>query len=80
MERIEITVTRTHPNVIEYMVSCDGEERTYHANREATFFGPHTGQPGRQVWGPASTVWRESDAELKKVLRRKYRGAVIRVV
>ena len=76
---VSIAVRRTLPNVIEYDITrhdpLGGDElRTYHANREATFFGPHTGNPARQVGGPAKTLWRADDTEMLMGFRRVYGG------
>lgn len=75
-----ITITRAMPNVIEYSFAEGDDEptHTYHANRYATFHGPHTGRGGaRQVLGPANTLWRERDDDLVKAFERRYPGATI---
>jgi hypothetical protein len=69
-----ITVRRVGPELIEYEVI---EGRTYHANREATFTGPHTDDPASQVHGPAYTLWRANDADMLAAFREKYPDADI---
>lgn len=76
---VSIVVRRVLPNVIEYHVTAHDPlsgERTsfYHANREATFTGPHTGNPGRQVMGGAYTLWRSDDVEMLMAFKRRYVG------
>jgi hypothetical protein len=61
-----ISIRRVLATVIEYDVTTHDpiggdQTRTLHANREATFHGPHTGNPARQVTGGASTLWRADD-------------------
>ena len=73
-----IALRRTHHNVIEYDLTCSAPDvpdqtRTLHANREATFHGPHTGRgDGRQMSGGAKTLWREDDTAMLMAFRRKY--------
>lgn len=74
---VTITVRRTAFNVIEYTVThhdpiSGDQSRVWHANREATFWGPHTGAPGRQVMGEANTFWREDDVDMLHAFRRGY--------
>ena len=76
---VSIKVHRTMPNVIEYSVTTHdplygNSTRTYHANRAATFFGPHTGAPGRQLTGGARTLWRADDNDLAVAFHRQYPG------
>lgn len=80
---VTITIRRTLPNVIEYNLTfhdpLSGDQtRTYHANREATFFGPHTGAPARQIEGGARTLWRGDDAAMLLAFQREYNGDRIR--
>lgn len=75
---VTISIRRTAANVIEYTLTFHNpisgdHESTFHANREATFHGPHTGNPGRQIHGGASTLWRADDTELLLGFQRKYR-------
>lgn len=79
-----ITVRKINDHTIEYDVSTqepwdpEPETRTYHANRSATFHGPHTGNgAARQLNGPADTVWRDTDAAMIEALKREYRGAKV---
>ena len=81
----QVHVRRVVPNMIEYTLVIDTisnpemERRTFHANRIATFFGPHTGLPGRQVYGSAKTLWRETDKDLQQAFKRAYPMATIEV-
>ena len=81
---ISIKVRKIASNIIEYDVSArepwdkEAEVRTYHANRTATFHGPHTGNGGaRQLSGSADTAWRDTDAGIIAALKRQYRGATV---
>ena len=76
---VSITAKRTRPHIVEYSVTTHdplyGDSTlTYHANRAATFFGPHTGAPGRQHIGGARTLWREDDDEMAAAFRLAYRN------
>ena len=76
---VSIAIARPLPNVIEYAVTqhdpISGDEtRIYHANREATFFGPHTGSPARQVGGRAASLWRADDVTMLEAFRQVYGG------
>ena len=76
---VSITATRTRSAVVEYSVTTHDplygdSTRTYHANRAATFMGPHTGGPASQLHGGARTLWRESDADMEHAFRREYPG------
>lgn len=75
-----VSLRRIQSNVIVYDVTTNalgGAEpettRTYHCNRTATFFGPHTGNGGeRQMGGGAGTLWREDDTQLLMAFRRAF--------
>ena len=75
-----ISLRRTRDNVIEYdltitspMAAVEQQTHTYHANRTATFFGPHTGGgDARQIEGGARTLWRDDDNQMLMAFRRKY--------
>lgn len=74
---VSITAKRTRPNVVEYSVTTHDplygdSTRTYHANRVATFMGPHTGGTTNQLHGGPRTLWREDDADMERAFRRKY--------
>ena len=76
---VSITATRTRPNIVEYSVTTHDplygdSTRTYHANRVATFMGPHTGGPANQLHGGPWTLWRENDADMEHAFRREYPG------
>ena len=76
---VSITATRTRSAVVEYSVTTHDplygdSTRTYHANRVATFMGPHTGGPANQLHGGARTLWRESDADMERAFHRAYPG------
>ena len=78
-----IALRRTHPNVIEYDLTYSSPDapdqtRTLHANPVATFHGPHTGRGGeRQMYGGATTLWREDDTAMLVAFQRKYRRASV---
>jgi len=74
---VSITAKRTHSNVVEYNVTTHDplygdSTRTYHANRVATFMGPHTGGTANQLHGGARTLWREDDADMARAVWREY--------
>jgi len=78
-----IALRRTHPNVIEYDLTCTApgapdQTHTHHANRAATFHGPHTGGGGaRQMGGSAATLWRADDTAMLVAFRRKFPRASV---
>lgn len=79
-----VVVRRAHANVIDYTVTFSdelgSEDRAYHANRYATFHGEHTGKGNaRQVMGPARTLWRETDKELRAAVKRAYPNATVTI-
>jgi hypothetical protein len=87
-EAISVIVRRCRPNVVEYSViapSTSGSDYpnrvdTYHANRSATFFGPHTGNGNaRQIGSMAKTLWRPNDATLRSAFRRAFPNAEISI-
>ena len=73
-----IALRRVHHSIIEYDLTYSSpvdleHTSTLHANRVATFHGPHTGRgDGRQVSGSAKTLWREDDTAMLMAFRRKY--------
>jgi hypothetical protein len=82
-----ITIRRILWNVIEYTMNSEtirgydmggnpivtNDETVMHANREATFFGPHTGSGNaHQVHGGASTLWREDDNQMLMAFHERY--------
>ncbi|MEY5098684.1 MAG: hypothetical protein RJA36_1403 [Pseudomonadota bacterium] len=69
----KVDIRRPRRNVVEYDVTYDnGEVRTYHANRVATFFGPHDGKPAMQTGGGATTLWRDDDVEMLRAFQRAF--------
>ena len=78
-----VRLRRTRSNCIEYDLTSNAPAAaasvsTFHANRTATFWGPHTGAGGaRQVIGPAWTLWRADDNAMLIAFRRKYPGATV---
>ena len=73
-----IALRRVHHSIIEYDLTYSSpvaleHTSTLHANREATFYGPHTGNGGaRQVSGGAITLWRKDDTAMLMAFKRKY--------
>ena len=71
-----VAIRRVRENVIEYDVTTHNPisgDSTYtrHSNREATFFGPHTGSPARQVDGAAYTLWRADDQAMLYAFKQR---------
>lgn len=78
---VSIRIRRVRDHVIEYQVTAhdplSGDTtHTYHANRQATFHGPYTGEYSNQVMGAASTLWREDDQQMLLSFQRWFRYAV----
>ena len=77
-EGVSIAIERIAHNIIEYTLSDANGQWSFHANREATFHGPHGGS-ARQVHGVASTLWRERDDDMIKAFERRYPHAEISI-
>lgn len=80
---LSIAIRRVRANVIEYDLifhtPFGDETRTQHANREATFAGPWTGNPARQLTGGAFTHWRADDADMLMAFRRFYGNRIVNI-
>jgi hypothetical protein len=67
-----IIIRRVEPGAIEYEVI---QGVTYHADRRATFSGPHGAKAAAPI--ESTTLWRAEDSDMVAAFRERYPDAEI---